>query len=90
MHCTLNLSSTVLILSNFERCIGNDEGDNNFKSYDEVLNQNCEEDNVSSSPVVGVYLTHVLDQDRLFSRLKFVEILDDARILCWEASENQN
>ena len=55
-----------------------------------MLNQNGEEDNISSSPVVWVYLTHVLDQNRLFSRLKVVKILDNARIRCWEASENQN
>ena len=45
------------------RYIRNNEGDNNFKSNDEVLDQNSEEDNVRSIPAIGVSLTHVSDQN---------------------------
>ena len=40
MHSALNLFSTELVLGDWERCIGDDEGDDYFKSYDEVLDQN--------------------------------------------------
>ena len=89
-HLTCNHFSAVLIFFNLKGRIGNNEGNYNFKSYDEVLDQNCEEDNVSSIPAIGVSLTHVSDQDRLFSRLKIVKILNNAWGICWEASEKQN
>ena len=63
LYLLSNLASTELVLSDLEGYIGNDEGNHDFKTYDEVLNQNSEEDNVSSSPVIGVSLAHISDQN---------------------------
>ena len=79
LHLRSNLTSTELVLSDLEGYIGNDESNYDFKSYDEVLEQNSEEDNVSSSPVIGVSLAHVSDQNRLFFRKEIVKILNYTR-----------
>lgn len=80
------------ILSAYHSCrsVRDDQSDQNFESNDQMLNQDCKENNVGSVPERRVSLVQILNEHTFFFIWKTVQVLSGSDLLGWEATDNQD